>query len=348
MKVLYNIYMTKIGFISDLHLKVHKSSEAFLPHILKTLDHFDEECKARDIKYVFMLGDIFHVKNVISTYTQNEALKALKKIMKKYSVHLIPGNHDILSKGDTSINSLKIFEDSCNFYEDYSQLKIDDNTFHFLPYFNDSLIVNKIKNIKLNSGKNFLCSHLGLRGFLLDNHHEDIYSDLEVKDIDVGFDKIFTGHYHSHQIKGKVCYISSPYESHFGDEGNHGFVFFDTKTENIEFLENKLSPRFISIELNASNYDKINSLTNSFIKLIIKKHIDNSLLLKYKEKLLKNNFDVQFNFDIASSSAKISVAKDWEHFISESPEEILTSYINDNSSLPNDFNKSELLEYIGI
>jgi DNA repair exonuclease SbcCD nuclease subunit len=340
--------MTKIAFISDLHLKTHKSSEAFLPHIARTIDLFIEETEKRKIKTVFILGDVFHVKHTISTYTQNVAIDSLNKIFKKFNTYMIPGNHDILSKGDTSINSLKIFKDSCHLFEDYTQVQIEGDTFHFIPYFQDSILLNKIKNVQLNFGKNFLCSHIGFRGFILDNNHEDIYSEIEVGDIDRGFDRIFSGHYHSFQTRGKVTYISSPYESHFNDEGHHGFVFYDTSTDHIEFFENHLSPRFVSTELNAQNLDYINTIENSFIKLIIKKHIDNQVLLKFKEKLLKKNFDVLFNFDLATTSSKIAIAKSWEEFVNEGPEEILTSYVNDNSSLPNEFNKKELLEYIGI
>lgn len=343
----YIIIYMKVAFISDLHLKTHKSSETFLPHILKTIDHFVDECNKRNIKTVFILGDVFHVKHNISTFTLNEAIKYLNKIFKNFDTHMIPGNHDILSKSGTSINLLKIFQDSCHLYEDTREVAIENNTFFFVPYFSDLLLLEKIKNIKLKSGNNFLCSHIGFSGFVLDNGHEDIYSEIEVKDIDRGFKRIFSGHYHSHQVKNNVCYISSPYESHFGDEGAHGFVFYNTEDDSIEFFENKLSPRFVSIELNANNLDYINSISNSFIKLIIRKHIDNQVLLKYKERLLKRNFDVLFSFDLATTSSKIAIAKSWESFVSEGPEEILNSYVSDNM-LPKEFTKQELLDYIGI
>ena len=89
-----------------------------------------------------------------------------------------------------------------------------------------------------------------------------------------------------------MTYVSSPYESHFGDEGDHGWTFYDTDKDYIEFIPNLNSPRFVIHELTSGNMKKINEIKNSFIKLLIKKNIDSSLLIQYREKLLKNgNFD---------------------------------------------------------
>jgi DNA repair exonuclease SbcCD nuclease subunit len=337
----------KIGFLSDLHIKLHKKNSNFLPHIVKSVDYFYDLCIEKDVDFVFVLGDVFHIKDTVAIEAQHAALKSLNRIFKRWPSYMIPGNHDILSKKDASINGLSIFGDSCTLIEDLSTQHLGGVYFHFLPYLPDELVISKLKSLKIvENSKNILCTHLGLRSFVLENGHEDVYSDLEVKDIDVGFDRIFSGHYHSHQTKGKVTYVSSPYESHYGDEGDHGFVFYDTDSDSIEFVENQLSPKFKRIDLSAKNMDLINSFENCFIKLIVKKNIDNSLLIKYRDKLLKKNFDVLYEFDLQSSSSKISVAKDWEHFVSETPEEILRSYIKDNNF--EGMNKEALLSYLGI
>jgi hypothetical protein len=79
--------------------------------------------------------------------------------------------------------------------------------------------------------------------------------------------------------------------------------------------------------------------------LIIRKNLDSSLLIKYREKLLNNNFDVFFEWDLSKSNQKIAVAKDWETIVSSNPEDILKSYINDNNF---DLDKKELLGYLEL
>lgn len=337
----------KIGFISDLHIKLYKKNSNFLPHILKSIEHFKELCIERNVDCVFILGDVWHIKETVAIEAQHRAMTSLRDIMQTWETVLIPGNHDILSKRDALINGASIFKDTCTFTDDLLLFPKGDCHFYFLPYFPDDIVKEKIKTIQLDkSKKNFLCTHLGLRSFVLENGHEDVYSDLSVEDVNIGFHRIFSGHYHSFQTKGNVTYVSSPYESHYGDEGDHGFTFYDTENDKIEFVENHLSPRFKKLELSAKNMDLINSFQNCFIKLIVRKNIDNSLLIKYRDKLLKNNFDVVYEFDLQSSVSKISVAKDWEHFVSETPEEILRSYINENNF--EGMNKEALLAYLGI
>ena len=336
-----------IGFLSDLHVKLYKKNSNFLKHIIKSIDDFSNICVEKKVNSVFILGDVFHLKDTVAVEAQHEALFALRRIMTRFSTYMIPGNHDILSKGDATINGLSIFSDSCNFFTDYNFVDLNNVRFHFLPYFNDEIVLEKIKGVQYSQkNKNILCTHLGLKGFNLDNGHEDIYSELDINSLGNNFDRVFSGHYHAFQNKGKMTYVSSPYESHFGDEGDHGWTFYDTEKDSIEFIPNLNSPRFIVVELTSSNMKKINEIKNSFIKLLIKKNIDSSLLIQYREKLLKNgNFDVFFEWDLAKSSQKIAVAKDWESIVSSNPEDILKSYINDNNF---EIDKKELLAYLDL
>lgn len=84
-------------------------------------------------------------------------------------------------------------------------------------------------------------------------------------------------------------------------------------------------------------------LKNCFIKLKIKKNIDQVMLLKLKERLLLNNFDVQFEWNISHNVSKIAIAKDWENYISEDVEEIVKSYVKENDF---EVEKKEMLDYL--
>jgi DNA repair exonuclease SbcCD nuclease subunit len=332
----------KIALISDLHIKLHKKNNKFLPHIIKSLDHFYEQCEQRQVDKVFILGDVFHVKDIIGVETQHHAIIALHKIMKRFDTYLIPGNHDILSRNSTEINSVSIFKHSCNFIDDLKKFTINKRDYYFLPFFNDEIIKEKLATIKLER-ESYLLTHLGLRGFNLDNGHEDIFSELKAEDIDRGFKRIFSGHYHSYQTVSNITYVSSPFESHFGDHGHHGWCFYDDDIDQLEFYENELSPRFVYQELNKNSMTNILNLKNCFIKLKIKKNIEQIVLLKLRDKLLQNNFDVQFEWNITNNIQKIAIAKDWENYISEDVEDIIKSYVKENEF---DMDKQMMLDYL--
>lgn len=332
----------KIGLISDLHIKLHKKNNRFLPHIVKSLDHFREQCEEREVDSVFILGDVFHTKDMIGIETQHHALQALTKIMKRFDTYLIPGNHDILTRNSTTINSVSIFRDTCHFIDDLKKFTLNKRDYYFLPFFQDEIIKEKLSTIILER-ESYLLTHLGLRGFSLDNGHEDVFSDLAIEDVNIGFKRVFSGHYHSYQTINNITYISSPFESHFGDHGQHGWCFYDDDMDRLEFIENDLSPRFVYQELNKDTMTDILQLKNCFIKLKIKKNIDQVMLLKLKERLLLNNFDVQFEWNISHNVSKIAIAKDWENYISEDVEEIVKSYVKENDF---EIEKEEMLDYL--
>jgi DNA repair exonuclease SbcCD nuclease subunit len=335
-----------IAFISDLHFKLYKKNNSFLPFVITAVENFEKLCLEHRPDLVIITGDVFHLKDTVSIEAQHYALKSLRSIMDQFETYVIPGNHDILSKNNAEIHGLQIFQKDCTLYSDYGFKDFGELRIHFLPYFNDEIIIQKLKEITLGPSKNILCTHLGLRGFDLDNGHEDVFSELDLESFkSLSFDKVFSGHYHSHQTRGNWTYISSPLESHWGDEGLHGYTFWNSNTDEITFYENLDSPHFVSIELNAKNLDYLNNIEKSFIKLIIKKVIDNNLLLKYKEKLLKKNYEVLFEWDLHSVSNKIAVAKEWSIAINSEPTELLKSYLSETEL---SHSKEELLTYLEI
>lgn len=336
----------KIGFISDTHFKLYKKNNSFLHHVTSAVRDFKVHCDQRGVGAVFVLGDVFHLKDTVSVHAQHEALKVLREVMYSYPTYVIPGNHDTLSKFDASVNGLTVFKDCCTLYNDYGTYETDDTLYHFLPYYPDDVVREKLRNVvPHNNKKNVLCTHLGLRGFDLDNGHEDVYSELTVESVGQNFHRVFSGHYHSYQTRRNVTYVSSPFESHYGDSGLHGFTFYDSTTDAVEFVENSNSPRFVHVELNSNTLAEVSALRGCFIKLTLKKNVDTNTLLKYKEKLLKNNYEVQFEWDLTNVSSKLAVAKEWSNTVSTDPASLLRSYVNEND-FP--FSKKQLLNYLGV
>lgn len=339
----------KFACISDLHFKLYRGNNSFVPFVEKAVENFIDICDKRGVDCVLVGGDIFHAKSYVQTFALNRALGSLRKLTQKYETHMILGNHDIYVNQDSEkINLLKVFESDCTVYDDYHYVDFNDELrIHFLPYFPDEIVKEKIKNMVFRHGKkNILFTHLAVRGFSMTEFHENITSELDADYFkQYKFDAIISGHFHDHQVKGNIAYISSPLESHFGDEGKKGYLFFDSADPlgTLEFIENKFSPKFITMELNKENSGKILSLKDSFVRIKVKKHIEYSLLHKLKKQLESKNHFVTFDFEVNDSIQSISVVDGWSDFIYEDTVKLIEKYVE---SINTPFDKKKLLNFV--
>jgi DNA repair exonuclease SbcCD nuclease subunit len=81
---------------------------------------------------------------------------------------------------------------------------------------------------------------------------------LKVSDVDAGYDRLFSGHYHKHQIvDGKLVYVGALLQHDFGERDyTPGFIHVH-KDGTWKHIENKESPRFVkttSDQINCVNY----------------------------------------------------------------------------------------------
>ena len=333
----------KIALISDLHIKLHKKNNKFLPHIIKSLDHFYEQCEQRNIEKVFILGDVFHVKDIIGVETQHHAIIALHKIMKRFDTYLIPGNHDILSKNSTEINSVSIFKHSCNFVDDLKCFTLNKRDYYFLPFFTDELIKEKLSTIKINR-ESYLITHLGLRGFNLDNGHEDIFSELKSEDIDKGFKRVFSGHYHHRSNDGHIYYLGNPYELTWQDYNDtRGFHLFDLETRNLEFIANPYT-MFERLEYNDKDTEPVNldelDLAQKYVKLVVVNKTDFYKFDKFIQKLYNKGCH---EIKIIEDMSEFSDGEIGEEINLEDTLSVLAHYID---SIETDVDKEQVKTYM--
>lgn len=331
-----------IGIFSDLHIRLYRNNEVIHPFMIKTFDHFYELCNQRKVKKVFILGDVFHVKNLISSPLLSQSLKYFRKRMKEFEHILIPGNHDRINKDS---HFLEIFKNDCDVIDDYKFYDFDkNNRFHFLPFFHDDELFEKFKNMKLiHKGKNFLFTHLAINGFNYDNGHEEVFSNLTSDDLEkLKFDHIFSGHFHSFQSKGNITYVSSPLQIKHGEEGPNGFLFFDSKNpKEFEFINNIHSPKFVSIEFLKQNIKTLRKTRDSFIRIIMpdkQLRVDSRLLNNFKNDLLKKNYDVKFitsdsNSQNSLSNVSIPSISGWDSFVHSNADELILEFISNNEKI---------------
>lgn len=104
--------MSRALIFSDLHIGLKSDSISRLNIVKTVVNHIEQNIKKFNIDTIFFLGDLFHTRSSLNVNTINEAITIvnnLAKLVKDF--YLIVGNHDIYYKNDTTVNSIKIFNE---------------------------------------------------------------------------------------------------------------------------------------------------------------------------------------------------------------------------------------------
>lgn len=345
----------KIGLISDTHYAVHRRNNVFFPHMIKATDEFITQCKENEVDLVIHTGDVFDTKNQIATEGLINTNELITEISKFFPLIMIPGNHDFAYTEHEEINLVSNYKEYDNILVLFNYTKIEfpkaGMAFHFLPY--QKVPEPELKKIKKSKDlQNILFSHFGIHGFKVHAYASEFANQISAevsKDSLKRFDKVFTGHYHGHQSKDNVVYVSSPLQSRHGDEhSKHGFVIWNTDNKNHKFILNEHTPQFITYELTKDNAKKMLELKDHYIRIKVKKKVSKELIITLKRKLLKENYDVVINFEIEDDST-LAVVKDWKSFILADPDMVIIDYINKlDEQKELEFDKVKLLKLLDI
>jgi DNA repair exonuclease SbcCD nuclease subunit len=292
----------KVACISDIHLGVHQNSQTWHKIALDFARWLDNELTLRDIKDIIIAGDIFHNRHEIGVNTIHCAYEFFD-ILSKYNIVAITGNHDCYYKDKSDINSVSILSGYKNItvYQELTTQNVNGKKFVYCPWGIpieevppcDVLIGHfEIVNFKMNSVK--VCDH-GL-------------------ETDALIDKaklIITGHFHYREHRkysnnSSILYLGSPHELDFGDrDQSKGLSILDTDTLEIEFVENKVTPKHKKIKISDLLDGKIalenisSELQNNFVSLCVDRNVNEqvlSLMLskfnQYKPKHVRTDFNI--------------------------------------------------------
>lgn len=326
----------KIGIIGDTHINIFRKSNSFFTHVGKAFNFFNNICKKHKVPIIIVCGDLFHTKNYIATdalIQANEWIQQMLAVPAK--LFLLPGNHDLIRSNNTDLNLLdnyRYFND-VSVFNQYTSRKQDNCTFHFLPFnSNDEMLCEQITNISIDKKtKNILFSHFGVAGFkYLESETYSIMDKTSQTTAELlsKFDRVFLGHFHGYQTRKNITYVSSPFQSRHGDEhSKHGIVIFDTETLKHIFYENPDTPHFITLEFNKKNIKEAMQLNNHFIRFIVRKHAPRETLSLVKTKLLQNNNDVDYKFEIPLQNLNFTTIEGFDKIQYTTTEDLLIGYV---------------------
>lgn len=344
----------KIGMIADLHLNLYRRFNPFFIHVETAVDEFVRLCKERKVEMIVIPGDFFHTKYQLSTEALIKANNILDKLIHVAPhVVIIRGNHDSASQLDLNLNLCMNYKKipGVRIVNDYDFLEITNGpssgvTFHFVAYAEGEELKQKVYDCQINKKhNNILFGHFAVQGFKMNGDYEDKNGLTQTNLLDA-FKQVFLGHFHGHQHNKNIWYISSPLQSKHGDEdAQHGFMFYDSISNECEFVENKLSPKFITYDMNKENVKASFELTNHYVRFIVHKHISRDLLTTIRQKILIQNYDVEFRFNVQDDVLNFTSMEGFVDLKHYSIDELFTIYLQEIQT-PDNTTTDQLLQAI--
>jgi DNA repair exonuclease SbcCD nuclease subunit len=231
--------------LGDLHFGIKSFDLEFFKNQKNFIIQLIQYMKENNINTIFQLGDFFDNRKIIDINFLNEVIKLLKEMKSEIpdlKMYVLLGNHDIY------------FRDTL----DVSLIKILANQFDFITIIDTP---TKIENLKAS---------IKMFPWLVKNNlkKEDIDADIimghfEIKNFDMvrghkcekGLDEnifngklVLSGHFHLTGQRNNIKYVGTPYQLNWGDFGDkRGFYVLDTNTQELEFIENRVSNEFIKL-----------------------------------------------------------------------------------------------------
>jgi DNA repair exonuclease SbcCD nuclease subunit len=204
----------KAAVMTDIHFGLKSNSIQHNEDCIGFIEWFVEKAKQEGCETCFFLGDWNHHRASINIQTLQYSLKGLEILNDNFDkVYFIAGNHDLFYRDRRDISSVEWAKHLPN-------VKIIDDWFVtddvvIAPW----LVGDDAKKLAKMKGK-YLFGHFELPNFFMNAQvlmpdHGDI-SDTHV----IGFDKVFSGHFHKRQARKNIWYIGNAFPHNYADAGD--------------------------------------------------------------------------------------------------------------------------------
>lgn len=275
----------KFAFIADIHLSKYAQDRLEdttglperLDSIKKALYEVGEYCRANEIPFIMIGGDVYHNKSLVYTIAQQIMLNFFEDFG-DLSFVLVDGNHDLSGKGQNVVSALRSAVNCPNVEwvtEAPSQINKDVLC---VPYSYE--VVNHVKS---NNAK-ILISHFGLSEGIL-NSGMSIIQNISLSDLAEKYELVLLGHYHKPQeiIQDniKLYYVGSLIQLDWGEKGDEKrFLVVNTDTMQVDSIPITQYRKHIEIEVTAENktaaLDQARKLQDAgdHVKVIMREAVD--------------------------------------------------------------------------
>ena len=315
----------KIAIISDTHFGFKENTELENDCYINFEQALESAINNSDM--ILMPGDLFDLEEpsqktydnlfkIISKYTGEQKLKnnTNKKTLTSIPIIIIAGTHEYKGKGYTS--PIDVIESSNYFYQlkhsniifETENEKINICGMSGVPEKYAKDVIKKIDFKPLENSTNILMTHQSYNELLA--FDDEMVSNLSLDDLPLGFDLYINGHLHKKQIIKSNKFFVIPGSTIITQikkqeiKDPRGYMIFDTKTKEINFIEIPLQRKYFYEEIKLENTN-IEDIKTEIIKKI--ENVKNEFVEYNTEKLkpvLKIKLNATINFGEKSISEK--------------------------------------------
>jgi hypothetical protein len=213
----------KAAVFTDIHFGLKSNSVQHNQDCSDFVDWFIKKAKEENCETCFFLGDYNHHRASINIQTMQFGLRALEKLNNNFDhVYFIPGNHDLYYRDKRDVHSVEWAKHLPNVTIVNDWFIQDDVV--IAPW----LVGEDHKKLSKLSGK-YLFGHFELPAFYM-NAMVQMPDHGDVNDSDlVGFEKVFSGHFHKRQARNNIWYIGNAFPHNYADAGDdqRGMMILD-------------------------------------------------------------------------------------------------------------------------
>ena len=296
--------VNKIHIITDTHIGVRSNSlewlkimedffyDWYIPYLRKNVEPND---------ILVHCGDLCDSRQSINLLVLNKVIDIFQEISTILPVYIILGNHDIYHKSTNDIHSLRILNHINNItvIQEPEIITLDNGkTLFMLPWRANHEVE---RDTVLNNTSDYLFCHLDINGFKFNSLSNAINDTNDISLFD-RYLKVFNGHIHYRQSKKNVNLLGCPYQLTRGDSGNSkGVYLFDPNSNDLKFIENTYSPRFLKFKLSLlleKTLGEFQGLTkNNFVDIIVTTEQSTSIPLNQLIELSKEHRQLNIILD---------------------------------------------------
>lgn len=332
----------KIGLFSDIHLGLAQDSKQWHDISLNFAKWASKQFHEKGIKQILIPGDIFHNRSEIGVNTLAVA-KEFFDSFKEFEIFISTGNHCCFFKNNSTVNSISILDG-------WNNIKIFDKDPVILTYKNKKISMIPWGIDYDQIPKTDICiGHFEISSFYM-NSYKVCEHGMESKQLFKKAPLIISGHFHKKDDrkydKGRIVYLGSPFQHNFGDTGDaRGIYVLDLENNELEFIENTISPKHIKVStkelLKDENNANLEHLQKNIVSLIVDTEIGQEDLTLLTSKLHKVS-PLSIRTDYLTDNENISVDDDTKDFDSGNLLKDIEEFVN---SLDIE-NKKEVIEYL--
>ena len=268
----------KASVFGDIHFGKGSLKQQFNDECEKFVDWFIEQSKINGCETCIFLGDWHDSRKSLDLATMNQSIRCLQKLNDSFEkTYMLIGNHDCFYRERIDIHSLVLAKNFSNI-EIIDDIKTMDNC-TFVSW----LVGEEWKKLQGIKSK-YVFGHFELPFFKVngDNIMPD-KGELKGNDFSNVTDYVFSGHFHSRQIKKNIIYIGNCFPHNYGDadDFDRGMMVLEWDKEP-KFINWTEMPVYKNLKLSAvlNNPSELNHHTYARITIDINLTYEESIFIK--------------------------------------------------------------------